>query len=265
MTHERYTHGHHRAVLASHSGRTAASSAAYLIPRLAAGQSVLDIGCGPGTITADLARAVAPGPVLGVDRSEQAIATAEPRAHSIEHLSFATADVYDLQMADGSFDVVHAHQVLQHLADPVAALAEMRRVCRPGGIVAVRDADYSSFAWAPLDRRLDRWLALYRDLARDNGGEPDAGRFLHRWMIDAGFTEVHSGASTWCFSTPADRVWWSSTWAERLRESNIAQQLLDSGRATPDDLDQLASAFLEWADDPAAWFSVPHGEAIGWA
>ncbi len=119
-----YTHGHHESVLRSHRWRTAANSAAYLLPHLVAGQRLLDVGCGPGTITADFARLVAPGQVVGIDQAEVAVAAA---AAAYDNLRFQTGNVYDLAFADGSFDVVHAHQVLQHLDNPVAALQEMAR------------------------------------------------------------------------------------------------------------------------------------------
>src|SRR5580658_3161202 len=71
-----YTHGHHESVLRSHTWRTAENSAAYLLPFLQPGLSVLDVGCGPGTITADLALLVAPGEVVGIDASSEVVAQA---------------------------------------------------------------------------------------------------------------------------------------------------------------------------------------------
>src|ERR1700722_4991597 len=77
MDDARYTHGHHESVLRSHRWRTAENSAAYLLPLLAPGMSLLDVGCGPGTITVDLAPRVAPGPVVGVDRATEVLAEAD--------------------------------------------------------------------------------------------------------------------------------------------------------------------------------------------
>ncbi|HSR21945.1 MAG TPA: methyltransferase domain-containing protein, partial [Candidatus Eisenbacteria bacterium] len=153
-----YTHGHHDSVLRSHRWRTAENSAGYLLPHLAPGTSLLDIGCGPGTITVDLAARVEPGTVVGVDADAGVIAQAAAEARRAGvHVEFRVADAYQLDVDDGTFDVVHAHQVLQHLRDPVTALVEMGRVCRPGGIVAARDSDYAAMTWSPAEPALDRW------------------------------------------------------------------------------------------------------------
>ena len=108
----------------------------------AARRAVLDVGCGPGTITVDLAARVPEGQVTGIDAAAGVLAEARPKpsAAGQANVTFETGDVYRLAFDDATFDVVHAHQVLQHLSDPVAALTEMRRVCRPGGLVAAATA-----------------------------------------------------------------------------------------------------------------------------
>ena len=229
MKSEVYTHGHHDSVLRAHRWRTVENSAAYLIPHLRPGLNLLDVGCGPGTITADFARRLRPGAVLGIDASDEIVAQAE-RDHP--GVAFATGDAYNLPLTDASWDIVHAHQVLQHVADPVAALKEMRRVVRPGGIVAARDSDYGSFTWYPADDRLDQWLALYCEIARANGGEPDAGRHLLSWARQAGFAPVKTSASSWCFATPEERAWWGGLWADRMTKSAIARQAVTEALAT---------------------------------
>ncbi len=258
-----YTHGHHDSVLRSHRWRMAGNSAAYLLDHLAPGTSLLDVGCGPGTITVDLAARVAPGRVVGVDADpgviEQAKAAALPAPAAVD---FLVADAHRLDMADASFDVVHAHQLLQHLGDPVAALVEMRRVCRPGGVVAARDADYAAMTWAPAEPALDRWLSLYRQLARLNGGEPDAGRHLLSWAQQAGFSDVQPSASAWCFATPDDRAWWAETWAIRVTESALARQAVGHGLATREALGELAEGWRRWASSAGGWFAVLHGEVL---
>jgi SAM-dependent methyltransferase len=259
-----YTHGHHAAVLRSHTWRTAANSAAYLLPHLRPGQRVLDVGCGPGTITADLAALVGPGRVTALDQADQVLAQARQAAaaRGVDNVDFTTGDVHALDFDDDEFDVVHAHQVLQHVRDPVLALREMRRVCRPGGTVAARDSDYAAFTWYPGDPDLDAWLALYREVARRNGGEPDAGRRLLAWARQAGFTDVTPGASVWCFATGEDRDWWTGMWAERIVDSAIAAQAVTYGLATRDDLARMAAAWQRLGAAEDGWFTVLHGEII---
>jgi ubiquinone/menaquinone biosynthesis C-methylase UbiE len=148
-----YTHGHHESVLRSHKWRTVDNSAAYLVPHLTSGTSVLDLGCGPGTITADIGRRVAPGRVLGVDASAAVIDETRRDAGGGPNVEFSVGDLYALEIDDHTFDIVHAHQVLQHLPDPVRALREMKRLCKPGGLVAARDGDYGAFAGTPTSPR----------------------------------------------------------------------------------------------------------------
>lgn len=256
-----YSHGHHESVLRSHSWRTAGNSAGYLLPRLRPGLDLLDVGCGPGTITADLADRVAPGRVVGIDRSDDVIAAAQ--ALTTRNVSFRTGDVYALAFDDASFDVVHAHQVLHHLTDPVAALVEMRRVLRPGGTVAARDSDYASFAWAPRDPMLTRWNELYHEITRRNGAEADAGRFLLGWVHAAGFEEVEASSSTWTFATPEDRAWWGGLWADRVEQSSYGEQAVAYGLSDAGELAAIAAAWRRWAEHPDGFYAVFHGEVLG--
>ncbi|MGH9091150.1 MAG: methyltransferase domain-containing protein [Acidimicrobiales bacterium] len=264
MSHRQYLHGHHESVLRSHEWRTAENSAGYLLGELRPGMDLLDAGCGPGTVTVDLARRVAPGRVLGVDASAEVVARAAAAATDAggASVAFAVGDAYALDLDDRSFDVAHAHQLLQHLERPVEALAELRRVLRPGGLLAVRDADYAAFAWSPAHPALDRWLDLYRRLARRAGGEPDAGRHLLGWVQAAGFDEPRATSSTWTFADPASRAWWGGLWADRVLRSAFADRARDQGLAGDHELEAMAGAWRGWAEAPDGWFAVLHGEVL---
>jgi len=259
-----YTHGHHESVLRSHAWRTAENSAGYLLPRLEAGMRILDVGSGPGTITLDLARRVRPGDVIGVDASAEVVAQANGLAESegVRNVRFQTGDAYALEFADDSFDVVHAHQVLQHLGRPVDALREWRRVLKPGGLLAVRDVDYGGVVLEPQLPGLTRWLELYHSVASWNGGEPDAGRKLMRWVREAGFRELEASGSVWVFATELDREWWGGSWAQRVTESTFAAHAIESGHADAAELESIAEAWRSWAADPDGWLLMPHGEML---
>jgi ubiquinone/menaquinone biosynthesis C-methylase UbiE len=259
-----YTHGHHESVLRSHTWRTAENSAAYLLPHLRPGQSLLDAGCGPGTITADLALLVSPGEVVGMDAAEGVVTQARENARGLglANLRFEVGDLFALGYPDASFDVVHLHQVLQHLADPVAAMVELRRVLSPEGLLAARDSDYAAFTWAPADSALDRWLELYFAVTARNGHDARIGPRLLGLAHEAGFTDVTVSSSTWTFADPEARAWWGGLWADRMRFSRIAEQAVEYGLSDRDELGGIAAAFLRWAESPDAVFVTPHIEIL---
>jgi SAM-dependent methyltransferase len=260
-----YTHGHDESVLRSHRWRTADNSAGHLLPLLEPGMRLLDVGCGPGTITMDLADVVGPtGRVTALERSDEALdlARREAERRGTTNVDFVVGNVAALDLPDDAFDVVHAHQVLQHVDDPVQALREMGRVCRPGGTVAARDSDYGAFTWHPAVPGLDRWLEVYLQVARSNHAEPEAGRRLLAWAHAAGLADVAASSSTWCFATPEDRAWWGGLWADRVVGSDLARQAVDRGLATDAELREIAAAWRSWAVEDDGWFSVLHGEIL---
>ena len=259
-----YTHGHHESVLRSHSWRTAQNSAGYLLDYLKAGQTLLDVGCGPGTVTLDLADRVSPGCVTGIDREASVIDQAEElrNRRGTTNVSFLIGDVYSMEFADASFDVVHAHQLLQHLTNPIAALQEMYRVLRPEGIVAVRDGDYGTFAWAPADQRLDRWLEIYRQITKHNGAEANAGRYLPGWVQAAGFSDGRVTSSSWTFADPNSRNWWGAMWADRVRLSSYGDQAIQYGLADRGELDAIGDAWRGWAAQPDGVFVTLSVEVV---
>ncbi|MDL9981244.1 methyltransferase domain-containing protein [Microbacterium sp. ASV49] len=259
-----YTHGHHESVLRSHEWRTAENSAAYLLPHLRSGLRVLDVGAGPGTITIDLARIVAPGHVTGVDAAPAIVekASALMLEEDVRNVDFVVDDAYALDAGDDFFDVVHAHQVLQHLERPVNALQEFRRVLKDDGILAVRDVDYEGVIWYPLIPALDEWLSVYLQVHRGSSGEPAAGRRLKAWVREAGFTDVTASASTWLFEDAEDRAWWGGMWADRVVASDFARRAQALGVADEVALQRISDGWREWAASEDGWLLLPHGEVI---
>jgi len=259
-----YAHGHSDAVLRSHRSRTAANSAAYLVPLLEPGMRLLDVGCGPGTLTADLARLVAPGEVVGVDVSADVVAeaTAFAAEAGAQNVSFLAGDFRSAGLGAGSFDVVHAHQVLQHVTDPIGALTAMKALAKPGGIVAARDSVYSSFGWYPRDPRMDRWLEIYLAVTKQNGADADAGTRLRAWAKAAGFTDVTASSSTWTWATADTCTWWGELWADRTVGPGLGTQAVEYGISTTDELAEIAAAWRAWAAHDDATFVVVHGEIL---
>jgi SAM-dependent methyltransferase len=262
---ETYTHGHAPATVRQHGRRTADEAAAFLLPDLKAGMHVLDVGCGPGSITRGLAERVAPGRVVGVDLSRETLAAArqDAAARGLGNLQYEEASVYALPFPDASFDVVYAHQVFQHLREPARALGEALRVLRPGGLVGVRDVDWGTVSYWPLDPWLDRFVELHTQTWSRNGGEPRMGRQLRALFNAAGLAEVQVTAAVWCYATPAETGEWGESYAERLLTSPMGGRMVEYGFATRADVEAMADAFRRWAIHPDALWSFINVQARG--
>lgn len=265
MAPDPYLHGHSDSVMKSHTWRSVENSAPHLIPHLRRGASLLDVGCGPGTITVDLAARLAPGPVVGFDVAADVVDRADALLHGDDaptNCRFTVDDVYAMSSPDGTHDIVHAHQVLQHLTDPVAALREMHRALKPGGVLAIRDADYGAMTWAPSNTAIDRWMEIYQAIAAHQGSTPDAGRYLLGWVQEAGFVDIEVTVDVWTFADPGSRAWWGDLWADRVEHSAYATHAIDLGLADPGDLAEIALGWRRWIDEPAGFFACPNSQII---
>ncbi len=263
---ETYTHGHHESVVLQHAMRTADEAAAFLRSHVRPGMRLLDMGCGPGSITIGLADWVAPGEVVGIDLDEATVARAREMAESrsVLNVEFRQGSVYELPFNDAEFDVVYAHQLLQHLGDPAAALTESMRVLKPSGIFAVRDVDWGSTVLWPQDRLLDRFLDIYYEVARRNGGDAHMGRRIRSLMLEAGYADVDVSSSVWTFATTERTAQWGNQWRTRTLQSNLGQKAVEYGIASQSEIEEVAGAWAAWGQKPDAYMSFVHGQAIGW-
>ncbi|MXX31652.1 MAG: methyltransferase domain-containing protein [Chloroflexi bacterium] len=252
---DRYTHGHHESVVQSHARRRAEVEAWFLLPRLGPGMSLLDAGCGPGTVTTGLARTVSPGNVVGLDAAPGVLEHARGHAQEerVDNVTFIAGDVYALDFPEGAFDVVYANQLLQHLANPVRAISEMRRVLKPGGLLAVRDADYATMSPHPKFPEFVDWNELYHQVAYRNHAEPDAGRTLPAWVRSAGFAEIEIHPNVVAMDGEEARIW-GRGWSQRILYSGIAEQALEHGLAEQSDLERISRGWATWAESDQPFF-----------
>jgi ubiquinone/menaquinone biosynthesis C-methylase UbiE len=266
-----YLHGHHASVLRSHSWRTVDNSCPHLLPYLdKPSLAILDVGCGPGTITVDLATRVPQGFVYAIDPSAEVIEKA--RKHAVEkgitNVHFEVGDIFSWDKLDGvaeaGFDIVHAHQVLQHLQNPLGAMKEMKRLVRPGGILAVRDCNYSAMDWYPELPGMQKWKDLYLKVAFGLKAYPNMGKMLHAIAMDAGFprSDIEASTGAWTFSTPEERKFWCGLWADRTVKSDYKQRVLDGGHGTEHDLEEIAATWREMEKKEDGWFAVINGQII---
>ena len=263
---EKYTHGHHESVVSAHAVRRASEAAAFVLPQLQSPMRILDFGCGPGTITTDLAEHVLPdGSVVGIDSSDQVIDQARKLAieKDISNVKFETNSIYDTGYDESSFAAVYAHQVLQHLSEPVQALTEAKRVLKPGGICAVREVDWGASVVFPPDARLSKFFDVYNGVADRNGGDAFAGRRLKVWFEEAGFSDLKTTTSTWTFAEESGLKWWGEQWADRILNSDIASRAIEYGIATQNDLAEISQGWLDWVKAEGAFFAFMQVEVVG--
>jgi ubiquinone/menaquinone biosynthesis C-methylase UbiE len=260
-----YTYGYSTVVLEVHGRRTAAREAAFFLPSLRPGMRLLDAGCGPGSITAGLAAAVAPGAVVGLDIEPSVLdqARAPATEQGAVNLSFVVGTAGALPFPDGSFDAVFAHTLLEHVRDPAAALRELRRVLRPGGVLGVRDCDWASGVYAPAHADVARAVALYEQIWRYNGGHPDCGRHLRAWLQEAGFAHVRTSASFRWDGSAAESRAFGELLGHRLTLPNFVAPALTNGWAGRPELARISAGCLAWSRRPDAFAAMVMCEAVG--
>ena len=275
-----YTQGYSNHTLATHQSRTAESSAAFLIPHIKKTDHILDVGCGPGTLTTSLARYASEGSTVGIDISADVLQKARSLAADATipadgpgSVKFEEGNILQkLTYPDESFDIVYSSQVFGHLLPspelPLQALAEMRRVLKPGGILASRDSAATHFY--PQTSDLDRlWVGnLTRGLHKGVPASELPGTSMPALLRKAGFDadagKVHIGAGTMVYSGPETRRWLSRRAAGQLQEGDpFRQSWLDAG-ITEDEIQETLVAVEKWAETEDAWFASLQCEMLAW-
>jgi len=242
--------------------RTAAKEGAFFLPYLRSGMRVLDVGCGPGSITLGFAEAVAPGEAVGIDFQPSQVAHAQALsvARGVMNTRFEVADAYRLPFPDDSFDAVFAHAVLWHLREPVKALVEMRRVLRPGGIVGIRDCDWGGRIHAPMTPLLEEWYALTIRIRQHNGGNPFMGREQRRLLLEAGFVRTEASVSAWTAGTLEETQHCATFLKAQLQ--GFASTALAEGWMDQPTVEAVAAEIDTWAARPDALYVDTYCEAL---
>ena len=244
--------------------RSAETHAKHLLPYLKPGFRVLDFGCGPGTITVGLAKAVEPGEVHGIDMEESQIGLARSAAKAGGHdnATFHVGGVTDLPFKDDSFDAAHCHAVLMHVPDTRATLAEVKRVLRPGGIVASREMFVSSSFLEPIIDDTDSAWATFSNLLAANGGHPQMGKELKKMFLEAGFSDVRASASFDFFSSPEDIAFLHAFISDWFYSPDVIAAATKYGLATQQQFDEWRQALDQWKSHPEACGAFAFGEVI---
>ncbi len=261
----RYTMGYDEAFQRFIQSRKAGRCAAYLLPHLEPGMDLLDLGCGPGSISMGLARAIAPGRLAGVDMEESQIGIArqEARKEGVENADFSIGDATRLGFPDGSFDVVHCHALAEHVPDTGALLGEIRRVLRPGGLVGIRDiVGTSCFAHTSHGDLMPMQEAFVR-LLEANKGHPQMGIEIKGHLLRSGFLDVRSSFSFDAYDTPEEIDAYLGFILGWFFQDSVRSVLLAHGLAAEEDFPRWRSILEACRADPGdSVFGLCLGEAL---
>lgn len=251
-----YKKGLQKEVADTHSWRNVENSMAFMIKHINANHSILDVGCGPGTITNDLAKKVPNGKVYGIDTIEDLVKLGRDQAKQkqLGNVEYKIGSATSLPFEENTFDIVFAHQVLLHLQDPVSALAEMQRVVKPGGIVCCKDADLSSILIYP--ENLEEPLKyFFTDLVTGPATVTDGGRKLKSHALKAGFekSKISFSSSVWSISTDEDRKWFRKMYEARLDKAGEGAKFTKN---------EVRKAWSDWCGNEEAVMIMVHGEIV---
>ncbi|KAF1963083.1 S-adenosyl-L-methionine-dependent methyltransferase [Byssothecium circinans] len=276
-----YTQGHDRIVTANHARRTAEDEGAFVLPHTKPHFKILDVGCGPGTITTGFAKYVPNGSVTGIDLTEQVISQAQEHLQKQDpkpqNVTFHVRNVLEgLPFADGEFDIIYTSQVLLHLHDPIDALREMKRVCKPAtGIVCCREGDWP-FRTVPYTKGIqlfDHWFwQMIHGKAPEGYERPDmppfapghrGGSLVHVWAREAGFDpkRMEKGAKVQVFSTEEERRVYGVRMVGRITEAGHGERFKELG-ATEEEVREMVRAWKEWEEDVDGWHGIVHCEVV---
>ena len=245
--------------------RSAELNSSHLLPHLRPGMRLLDVGCGPGTISLGLARAVEPGDLHGIDIEESQIEIARNAATAGGHgnAHFRVGDATCLPFEDSSFDVVHSHALLMHVPGTSSVLAEMMRVLKPDGLISARDMiGASCFIQPPLGDMAAAWQT-FTNLIEANGGQPDMGKHLKWHLREAGFEDICASASFESFSSAEDIAFFHGLATGWFLAPDTVAATCKAGLATREQFDEWRRNLDAWRCAPDALSALAWGEVVG--
>ncbi len=260
-----YAFGYSPTAVGLMESRSAESHAAFFLKHLSPGMDVLDIGCGPGSITVGLASAVSPGEAVGVDIEASQIELGRERAQTLglENCRFEVGSVYDLPIDDDSVDAVYGHTILMQFRELDGVLAQVKRVLKPGGVVGFRELDFGASLYHSDESALRYVMSTLRRAIFHNDGNPDIGRALPSILSDAGFQIMSASATYACAVTPEAKVGMYAAMARLWEQADFVAQAESLGWLGADERESIRRRLEEEGADPGSISATSYVEVVG--
>lgn len=237
------------------SKRSFVKEGAFLLPFLKPGMCILDVGCGPGTISISLAECFPYINVVGIDIEEQQIAQAcdSVKRLGIENIEFYVADVYALPFEPETFDLIYAHTLFMHLASPERALQNFFHSVKPNGIIGIRDgiSSFDNFTNLDLPDRFSSLSDLFRRAIEQGPAMVDVGIKLKGLLRSSGFENIKISSFNKIYDHP-EEIEILKSWYQSMFSTTLGQSILKYGLLSSKELDTLIEGLSAWPEDPAA-------------
>ena len=219
---------------------------------VSAGMRCIDVGCGGGAVTLEIARLVGPGgTVVGIDMDGVKLGLARQAAaeRGLTNAEFRVGDVRDWD-EPGGYDAVYSRFLLQHLSEPAGLIGRMWAAVRDGGVLVVEDADFDGFCCDPANEGFELFLDAYRRVLARRGGDHAIGRRLYRYFLAAGIPDPQVRLVQPVHQGEAKTLAWSTLEA-------TADAILAEGLATSDRVTAALASLRRFTDDPGTLICGP--------
>jgi SAM-dependent methyltransferase len=245
--------------------RSANEFADFVLPSIGTRDRVLDVGCGPGSITVGLAQVAGHVTGIDVDEAEFADARAYAAEHGIDNVEFLEGSIYELDVPDASIDICTLFAMLETLDDPLTGLAEVRRVMKPGGLLGASSIEYGGLILhGPGEPLLRRFYELRLRLWKAQGDvHPHRGRELRGLLVAAGFEQVEAITTYFSYGTEERVRTFGLGRAADCRDEWYVDGLEEHGLADQDEINALEQAWIRWAESPDSFAAFAWGRATG--
>lgn len=260
-----YPFGYNPAAVGMMQTRTAADNAGLFLKHASPGMKVLDVGCGPGSITVGLAEALAPGKVTGIDIEASQIAIAEELAESEgqSNCDFKVASIYELPFDDSEFDAVYGHTILMQFDDLGPVLSELRRVLKPGGLIGFREIDFGASLYYPNDSAFKELMTIFRKSIAHNQGNPDIGRSLASSFSNSGFSIKEVFACYAQSATEEAKKGMYRAMTALWEQADFPKQAVELGWITDEERKELPDRLSQESTQPGSFNATTYVEVVG--
>lgn len=213
----------------------------------------LDVGCGGGDVTLELARLAPNGHVTGIDldSAKLELALSEAAAAGISNIAYRQEDLLETPTDGARYDLIYVRFVLTHLGAPAKGLAALCARLAPGGVIVVEDIDFSGHFCYPESAAFRRYLELYTKAVAGNGGDPNIGPRLPALLGDAGLADIAMNVVQ-----PAG-ISGEAKLVGPITLEAIADSVLNAGLATREELNQTVDDLYAFASADGTLLSLP--------